>query len=239
MTRTMRAMRTDRTTPARALGAALGALLCLGLAAAPAGAASFTLDELVDDGDSFSAGGLVFSDFDATVSGSLPTLLSSYVVEVDESGFTLTGPIGAADGEVGDVRLEYNVATTGPGTFLSGGQLLFVGAASGVGAQANVAELYVEQNTSAFVFATGGGGENFVDSVAFTGAPTSLRVIKDIQVDSLLFSPGEASLGGVASVSVVEQSFTVVPEPQTLAMMGLGLAGLAAAGSRRRGRARS
>jgi hypothetical protein len=64
------------------------------------------------------------------------------------------------------------------------------------------------------------------DSVVFDEGLFEIQVEKLIRLDS-------APSGGIARFGYVEQRFGVVPEPGTLALVGLGLAGLAGMGRTR------
>ena len=69
------------------------------------------------------------------------------------------------------------------------------------------------------------------DSATLLMPAPSLQILKDIQV-------GIGNSGGtIATISVIEQGFTVVPEPGTAALIATGLSMLAAAGRRRGARA--
>jgi hypothetical protein len=204
------------------------AVLALGLLAAlPGEAAALTLADLAG-GASFTSGNslLRFESFEVTIGGALDTdssgdaELGDYVVNVLERGFQIVGPMGVADGNAGDVLVAYDVVGL-QGLEVLAGSLVFNGAAVGTGALANVAEDFFtpegELVEDLLVFATGGGAVQKVDFAPLGSFPV-LHVEKDILV---------ASDGGVlASISFVDQEFTVVPEPGTWLLAMLGLVGL-------------
>jgi hypothetical protein len=187
---------------------------------------ALTLADL-DGGASFQSGNglLTFDQFEITLTGTLFPSLSQYFVGVLDDGFRIIGPIGVADGFAADLAISYRV--TAEAGIASAG-LFFNGAASGAGAFANVAEDLLDNGSLAgemFVFATGAGAFDKLDGTVVAGTPTSLTVIKDVQVSAVA--------GNIAAISVIDQTFSVVPEPGTLFLLGSGLAGLAVLGRRR------
>lgn len=211
-----------------ALGAALALMLVLGFGAAPARALSLA-DAVAGTNLASSDGSLTFTDFDAVVTGDLSSDLTNYELVAVDQGFRLIGPIGVADGEVGDILLSFSVDTSGS-LVIVGASLFANVRAAGDGSLANVAEdLFGSGDdplASLFVFATGGGGFEPTDGDTF-GPVASLRmVVKDIQVSS-------SGPAGIAAISIVEQTFSVVPEPATLLLVALGSAGLVLVGRRR------
>jgi len=84
-----------------------------------------------------------------------------------------------------------------------------------------------------FLVDTGGLPDDAVlqDSLSLGTDILSLSVVKNILLDSSLVGP---DLGGSARLSSIEQRFATVPEVETAALLGLGLLGLARAGSRQR-----
>jgi len=208
-------------------------LLCLGGAAS-----ALTLDDLANGGQSFVSGNgaLTFGSFDVTASSGLDPDLTKYTIEVIDDGFELRGPINAADGEQDDLFMAYSVtgsnAISGASLFFNGQTLPAV-----AGIAASVAEdLFDGGNLvgSMFVARTGGGLDQPSASLTLATAAGSLRVEKDILVDSRLDANSVDSTAAIASISLVRQQFTLIPEPTTTLLVVAGLAGLAVAGRARR-----
>lgn len=211
--------------------------LALGLSLAGAtGARAIPLSTLVGGGPVV-VGDLVFSDFEVVITGDLISNLSFYNVNFGGDGFVLVGPLSAADGEVGLMDLSFNVSTVDPSKSIVSAELFANNLAFGVGAQAAVDELLSDASSNTLLaalstFDTGAtaGDAIFQDDTALPGVQ-SLDVFKSIFLDSMLVG---GALGGSARIGMIRQSFAVVPEPSTLALLTLGLLGLVAAGSPRR-----
>lgn len=216
----------------KVLGAALLAL------ALPVSAGAISLQQVIDDGGFTTANGVTFAGFSVSISGALAGSLSASDLELvfdtsaGSAGFSLSGPISAADGELGDVFLSFTVSSS---QLIVGALLSAINVADGgPGALASVDEL-IRTGAGAFLGLlstsdTGGPGAGiFDDDLSFAGQ-TSIRVMKDILVDSSILGGGT---GGSARISFISQTFLLVPEPGTLVLVLGGLAGLAVGGRRR------
>jgi hypothetical protein len=209
--------------------------------ALPAAAGAISVQQVIDDGGFTTSNGITFSNFSVSITGALAGSLTAADLELtfEESagsaGFSLTAPISAADGEVGDVFLSFSVTSAGPaiiGALLSSLNV----ADGGLGALASVDEL-IRGSGGALLGVlstsdTGGPGAGIFDDDLSFAAQTTIRVMKDILVDSSLLGGGS---GGSARISFVSQTFVLVPEPATLLLVAGGVAAL---GWRRRSRAR-
>jgi hypothetical protein len=203
-----------------ALGLSTALVLVLG------GSAKGTTLADLSGGQSLTVGGLTFSDFAVTVTGSLDPNLADYTVLSLSDGFRVVGGFAAVDAEQGDMLLSYDVSA-GDSNPVNDIRLAFNGAAAGPHSAANVTETLSSNGksiASANVFNVSGGITKLVAINSFS-PQTSFSVDKDIMV--------KAGDGGLATISFIDQDFSVVPEPGSLVLLGSGLAGLLAFGRRR------
>jgi PEP-CTERM motif-containing protein len=207
----------------------LAAALVMGLAG---GAQGTTLADL-SGGQSLTVGGLTFSDFTITVNGAIDSNLADYKVLTLSDGFRITGGIGVFDGDSGDMLVSYEVSAAAGSPAVNDIRLVFNGAATGAHSGATVSEDLFgipsgDPIASASVLQTAAGLSQKTDSVTF--APqTSFTVEKDILVKS-----GSDPTGGLATISFIDQHFSVVPEPGSLVLLSSGLMGLLAFGRKRK-----
>lgn len=195
-------------------------------------AGAITLAEVDGGALSFLSGDetLLFDNFQVVTSGDVSSDLTDYDIEILENGFrivALDSALSLSGGEFGDVVVSYDVWAQND-LLIDGAVLDFVAAAAGAGALASVSEDLSTGGGGSFadlaVIVTGGGTAIPSDSVDF--APIAhIQVIKDIVAN------GDG--GTSASIESVDQTFSVVPEPGTLLLIGPGIAGLALAGRRR------
>jgi hypothetical protein len=217
---------------------------------------TLTLQDLID-GETFrSENGLLFSEFSADVD--LPracrgSLLKNILVLPGESGFSLTGPFSAFAGETGRIDLSYTVTSEEEALGIAAASLSSPGEVLGADAGFEVMETLSplggeEKELYTFADAPGmGGGAELFDETVFDVLPIAIEVQKQILLSG--GANGGAHGGsrtglphGVmqgwdgAGIELIEQRFNtdviVAPEPGTLALLGIGLAGLA--GLRRR-----
>jgi hypothetical protein len=143
-----------------------------------------TLADL-NNGANLTVGGLTFSGFTVTVTGSLDANLADYQVLTLSDGFKIVGGFNASSGQHGDMLVSYDVSAA-PGIKVDDLSLKFDGHAMGAHSAATVSEDLFSipggnSIASANVFATGSGLLKTVDMATF--APqTSFEVDKDIQV---------------------------------------------------------
>lgn len=200
---------------------ALAIALAVGV---PPSARALTLADL-DAGGSFSVGALTFSDFDVLVTGDLSADLSDYGVQLLADGFRVVGPLTTVADEVGSLLVSFAVEAAG--SFAIDGASLF-----------------------SPLVAVGAGSSALVSDAIFDGDGNPLAQLLALEVFGVASSPSDATsfadqarllvvktvaLGGGAfsAAPFVEQRFTVIPEPITLALLAGGCIGLGVAGRRR------
>jgi len=209
-------------------------LLISGMGALEARAGSVplptTLDNLLPSGSSATVVGaetLTFTDFTFSSSslppGSAPGAASVNVnpfTSGNETGISFTGTLSAPAGTLVDVEITYLVSAP-KGELLNDAVLMTTGGPlnGGNGTYA-VNETLTDPTTFAPIASMSATPLSFNDSATFGGVP-SILVTKDI------FLSG--GTGGV-SLSVVTQAFssTTIPEPTSIALLGIGMTGFLA-----------
>jgi hypothetical protein len=137
-----------------------------------------------------------------------------------ETGLTFTGGFFAAAGTISDYSIFYTV-TAPVGELITDAYLAFTGGNFGGTGQIGVDEKFTDPTTGALIgnLEASLPGSN-VATLAFPGVQ-SIRVEKDIIL-----------VGGSngATVSIINQGFssTGVPEPSSMALLGIGMTGFLA-----------
>jgi len=165
----------------------------------------------------------------------------AFTLSVLDDGIRLTGPTSVADGAKAEFYFRYQVSVLGDGPLLNGVSLFAPSTISGDG-------FPVFAKSSKLVFP---GTET-----EFFGQDDTILNLQAINFDdthqdlvSGSFSPQQtiwvldairlssAQSGDSASVESISNTYAVVPEPTTLALLSLGLTGLAVASRHSRGNA--
>jgi hypothetical protein len=229
-------LKTDRTTVLLASLVAVAGFL--------GGEAKATsLDVLVAGGTLTSDGGdILFSGFAATANGDLSSDLSQYDISAlsGQRGLVITGPLSVSDGDAGTLNLVFDVTVQTAGLFLDGAGLDFSGTIADVGGLdfATVSEDLLDAplpggnpiagDAALAVLAQSGNPVDFVGTDTAIFSPvSSLHVVKVIDLFTL-------TAGQAVSITSIEQTFSVIPEPGTSALMAFGLLALGCVGRPRR-----
>lgn len=202
------------------------AALAVGLAVSVEGKAVSLEDLLVAGAKLESGNGVTYSEFEVKTKGKgLSKDLSEYYVVPTFDGFLLTGDFSETK-KGGKLKLEYTVS--GPAALEIEGAALAVDPGTGTQGKLSAKEkLHGSKKIDLLKVALKKDVTRASDAGAF-GARSYLHVTEKIKIKGDYFRDG--------SDSSVDRSFiATVPEPTTVLMLAVGLAGLAVAGRRASG----
>lgn len=225
------------------------AVFALATTAITAFATPVCSDGVTDNGSTYFGGGyscqvgdLLFSNFSYTASGTSPISASQITVDTvgpagsgasinfADIGLSFHAPWTAAAGQTTDGTIDFTVTALGGGNILTDLGLAQTSGVSG-DANASVAERACgptpcDPTGGSYYVLTfqDGSSDQATGETSFTGQ-TSISVEKDIAVNGN---------NGFATISVVQDTFSQVPEPFSMGMIGAGLFGLGVLGYRRK-----
>lgn len=192
----------------------------------PAMAETIILADLIDNNSYIISGDKMFDNFGYTHVGNMPSAaavtVSDFVDPYGNYGITFQGGFIDLYGESGasDALITYRVTVLDPNKWISDAHIYGNPIAIGDAAM-QVAETFLPTEPDSVFLSihhiSPSGEVQRMDSVVFEGLYKSLYVQKDI----LAFAK---SVGSAATISMISQSFSQVPEPSTMITLALGLA---------------
>lgn len=166
-------------------------------------------------------GDKAFTDFSVSGSFDASQVMVTPIIENGDFGIRFSGALVSGANAM-DLVLGYQVSVTNSANLISVANLLFNGVVVGGPGLAEVVEQVYTNNNSFYgqmvVFAT--SVTNVLSaSLPITPPQPLLNINKDVLIT--------ASLPAFSSISTIDQSFTQVPEPSAMLLVGAGFAGFA------------
>jgi len=214
-----------RGIAAAAAALLLGAATLLG-SASPARA--ITMADLIVPGTTLDSGPLRFADFAYSANGEMPAAAAVTISTVENPagfyGLRIDGAFGDTPSTLSTsgAGISFSVSVLDPSLVISGAHLTGNPVVTGVG-MVTVSEV-IDSSTSEVleIFANSLGGVLTVqdtDTVALAPRPNLGIVVEGVISYSAV---------GAVSITSFEQTFSVIPEPSTALLVGMGLVGMAA-----------
>lgn len=180
-----------------------------------------SLATLTNSGETLLVGDKLFSDFGISGYNASNITVQGIIEYGDDYGIQYQGGFVATDNSNMDVHLSYMVNVTNSENLISGANLDFNGVVVGEAGLAEVTEsVYTNMNYlygQMDVYATP-TSEVLSTNMAINPPQPELDLNKDVINYAIDLS--------YSSISTINQSFVQVPEPSTIALIGMGLMGL-------------
>ncbi len=203
---------------------AIVVFLTVSMLAAPGRVHAVPLEQIIDDGQSILVVDKLFDNFTFSVSGTGGYIANPAAIDVapvsmgDEIGIRFAGLLAARSNLVPDsavtVTIGYDVTVVDPKLWIHDISLVFNGMATDPTGYARVTETVYYGNTpvgSASVTTP----SPLNDHDLFDGAFKKLHVEKTIEL--------YGGARGFTTISFIDQTFSQIPEPATVALLGLAL----------------
>ena len=200
------------------------ALLVLGMAGTAAADHISNLADLIANDGTVVVGDKLFSNFTYAWTGDMPDASGVNVIEYTDPdgnfGIQFQGAfLDLAGGNASDALITFDVTVLDPALMISGAHLAgnpAVAGGNGGNSFGSVTETFLPGNiTDSLVIFADEDSAVLADWVTFDQPVTTLSVQKDI----ILFADDDAV---ATTLSFVNQSFSQIPEPGSLALLGLG-----------------